>query len=58
MSDDLPPDKYRCAACCKVFEKAWSDAEAESELAEKFPGYPVEETDIVCDDCYKQMGFG
>lgn len=48
---------YKCDACGGVFEYAWTEEEAEAELAETFD-VPKEECGIVCDDCYKRMGFG
>lgn len=50
-------DKYKCAVCEEEFDKGWTGEEAEAELAENF-GVPKEECDMVCDDCYKKMGFG
>ena len=51
-------NKFRCANCDGVFTKKWSDEEAQAELAERFPNRNVEDCAIVCDDCYKLMGFG
>ncbi len=50
-------NKYQCAYCKGIFDKGWSDEEAETELEDTF-GLPKEMCDIVCDDCYKAMGFG
>lgn len=50
-------DKYTCTACGETFNKGWSDEKAKAELDETF-GMPVEECDLVCDGCYKKMGFG
>ena len=49
---------YKCAICGGIFEKELTDEEAKKELNEKFPGFSVDECDIVCDDCYAAMGFG
>jgi hypothetical protein len=51
------PGQYKCAACGGVFDKGWSDEEAAAELAEKFAGHQQEDCDVVCDDCFKKMGF-
>lgn len=48
---------YVCSVCKEEFEQGWSEEEAEAELAETFPGFNKSECDIVCDDCYKKMGF-
>ena len=55
MADFDPKTHYRCAACRVVFEKGWSDDESLAEAATEFPDVPIEETDLVCDDCYKVM---
>lgn len=50
----MKPNEYRCAICRGVFVKGWSDEQAEQELAENF-GDPVEDCDLVCDDCYQMV---
>ena len=56
VSDVEPsPETYTCAACAGVFEKGWSDDEAEAELADAFPGFDTTECDLVCDDCYAEF---
>lgn len=47
-------DEYRCAACGGVFEKGWTEDEARGELADTF-AIPVEDCEIVCDDCYNEI---
>ena len=57
---DVPDkgDEWTCAWCGEVFECAWTDQEAKDEYAKNFPLHPPpEEGDIVCDDCYKKLGF-
>lgn len=54
----LETGQYQCAVCGGVFNKTWSDDEAAAELSETFPGYASDDCGIVCDDCYKAMGFG
>lgn len=51
-------EKYTCAMCGGTFDKGWSDAEALAELAAKFQGFGPEECGLVCDQCYRDMGFG
>ena len=53
----LANNEYRCAVCGGVYLKGWSDSEAEDELSDVFPGISKDECDLVCDDCYKAMGF-
>lgn len=50
--------KYICTICRKEFESSWSDEEAVDELSQTFPGYSKEDCAVVCEDCYKKMGFG
>lgn len=51
------PNQFRCEACLGVFEKNLSDEEAEAQLAKEFPGSSPRDCGLVCDDCYKAMGF-
>lgn len=53
----IGPNEYKCAACGGVFEKGWTDEEAKEELGTTFPGIGAEDCDLVCDDCFKKMGF-
>jgi hypothetical protein len=49
-------DKYFvCAVCFHLFEKGWSDEEALTEAAIEFPHLPIEDSSLVCDECYKQI---
>ena len=55
------PEKFNCAWCgqpCGPSEE-WTDEMVEAEAQIEFPGFiPTEEnSDIVCDDCYKELGF-
>lgn len=49
---------YICSVCGGEFEADWSEEEAEQELKENFPGLSKNDCDLVCDDCYKKLGFG
>jgi len=48
-------DQFQCAACDGMFEKGWSDEEAAAERDENFPDLEPEDSQIVCDDCYRKM---
>ena len=56
--------EYKCDSCGNIYEKGWSDEEAEKEQLEVFGYIPLEERAIICDDCFnrktpqeiKQMG--
>jgi uncharacterized protein with PIN domain len=50
----LKPNEYRCENCLEIYEKDWSDEEAQAEYEQNFPN-SGEEQAIVCDDCYKKM---
>jgi len=57
--EKLKANEYRCELCRGVFGKGWTVAEAEKELKENFDGqFVAEECELVCDDCYKKIGFG
>lgn len=45
---------WQCDDCGGVFEKEWSDKEAEKELRANFGNIPVEQCGLVCDDCYQK----
>lgn len=51
---------FTCTLCHGTYEKGWSDEEAQAEYVEKWPSSAAAgvSTNIVCDDCFKAMGFG
>ncbi len=61
---ELKENEYQCASCGGVFEKGWSDEEAENEVAEIWGEIPQEERVVICNTCFnrrtpaeiKQMG--
>jgi hypothetical protein len=54
----MTDNEYQCAHCGNVYEKGWTDEEAEKEAAENF-GKPTNEwrdnVAVICDDCYQKM---
>lgn len=50
----MKDNEYKCSACGGVFEKAWTDEEAQTEYAQTFDNN-TENQVIVCDDCYNQI---
>jgi len=50
-------NQYTCAVCGETFDSGWSDEEAKAELEEDFPDHDITECAIVCDGCYKRLGF-
>lgn len=51
------PNEFTCSVCGNTYEKGRSDEEAVEELSTHFPGFEVEDCDVVCDNCFKQMGL-
>jgi DNA-directed RNA polymerase subunit RPC12/RpoP len=49
---------YQCAVCQDVFESDWSDEEAVQEFEGAFAGAPVEDSAVVCDNCYNRIMKG
>jgi len=47
--------KYTCAICKGVFDKVTPEDEALAELKEFFGDIPVDECEIVCDDCWEKI---
>lgn len=50
-------DEYECSACGGVFLKGRSDEEAAMERDHLFPWLGEGGGCLVCDDCFKAMGF-
>jgi len=46
---------FKCAMCGETFEKARTEEEALEELNELFGDTPVEECEVVCDDCWQKI---
>ncbi len=51
----LGPDEFRCAMCREVFYKGRPDGEAAAEHEERFPTIPLDDCDLVCDDCFRKL---
>lgn len=51
----MKSNEYKCALCKEVFNKGWSDEEAQAEALEVFGEIPQDQQEVVCDDCYKMM---
>lgn len=52
---DLKDNEYECYICHQVFEKGWSDEEANEEYKKEFSGWENEPKEVICDDCYKKI---
>jgi hypothetical protein len=46
---------YECAVCGGMFEKGRTDEEAMNEQKMVFPGVPLCDCELVCDDCFKKV---
>ena len=55
QSEPTKSNEYACAWCHGIFERGWSHEEALSESKELFGDIPTEETEVICDDCFKEM---
>ena len=51
----MKPNQFQCSMCKGVFDKEWSDEEAEAERKELFPDSPWSECDLICDDCFEKV---
>lgn len=51
----IGPNEFRCAMCREVFYKGRLDGEAAAEHEERFPTIPLEDCDLVCDDCFRKL---
>lgn len=45
-------NEYQCAACGNVYEKSWSDEEAQKESLEIWGEIPESDQVVICDDCF------
>jgi hypothetical protein len=52
----LATNQYRCDECGNIYNEAWTEEEALEEMKQN--GWVKNECGIVCDDCYKALGFG
>jgi uncharacterized protein with PIN domain len=50
---ELKKNEYRCAMCKEVFKKGVSDEEAIEEFHKDFPDILIEDTSLICDECYR-----
>ena len=56
--DEVGPNQYRCDCCGMIYEKGWTDEEAAAETKEVFGVEHGDDDAVVCDTCFKMMGFG
>ncbi len=54
----MKTETFTCAACHERFDSTWTDEEAAAEGLERFGAdLFVEGAALVCDDCYRRLGF-
>lgn len=54
----LASNEYRCASCAGVFEKGWTNEEAEAERAMNgWESMADDDMALVCEDCYQKLMF-
>jgi hypothetical protein len=55
MKDENPHSTFTCSRCGGAFPNAWSEADAEAELARDYPGFDKSECGVLCDECYDRF---
>lgn len=55
--ETIAASDFRCDNCKEVFVKGRSDEEAQAELEDRHPGVTREDCAVVCEDCWRKMGF-
>lgn len=54
----IKSNEYQCFVCLKVYRKGQTEKECLAELKKNFTGeFSKEDSVLVCDDCYKGLGF-
>ena len=48
-------ESYTCENCGGTFTKGWSDEQAQAESESLYPAQDLEETGIVCDNCFRKI---
>ena len=51
----MKDNEYKCQLCGGIFEKVWSNEEAENEMKELWGELKEEERVVICDDCFKMV---
>jgi uncharacterized protein with PIN domain len=56
MEEPLKPNEFRCCECGEIFENAWSEEEAQSEVEQKFGlTFTEQNCATMCEDCYRKF---
>ncbi len=58
MSLKKTNDKYQCSMCKGVFDKGWSDEEADKEAKDRWGidnASQNKEMAVICDDCWPKI---
>ena len=51
----MKDNEYRCAVCQQVYDKGVSDEEAKAEAEQLWTEEELEDTELVCDDCFNEI---
>ncbi len=52
----MKDNEYKCAMCGGVFEKGWTDEEANAEMKGFFgQSMQASECAVICDDCFQKI---
>lgn len=55
----LKENEFQCAMCREVFDKGWTEEEAEEEMRDLWgDDITKEDCGIVCDDCFRKLPIG
>jgi hypothetical protein len=54
-NDRIPDDHFKCDNCGGVFEKGWSQEEADKEMLKNIGVNPRPDDAILCDTCYAKF---
>jgi hypothetical protein len=52
---NLKSNQFICQECNGIFDKGWTDEEAQAEAKELFPRFSTAIMALVCDDCFKTI---
>ena len=50
----MKDNEYKCEICQNIYEKGWSDEEAENEVKEIWGEIPQNQRATICDDCFNK----
>ena len=48
-------DTFTCSMCGNTYDKGWTDEEAAAEKNELWGSVPLDDCDVVCEDCFQKI---